>query len=473
MPSHALSALALLVTLCSCNERSDTPDFGKPATDGIVDIKVDVKGPDQVLLPDRTHWLDVGHTPDKGPPSGTAWIFTSGGGGNIYTPNVATDKVGSVYVAGSLVGVNKFGSNTVGTNGQWGLFVLKLDTTGKLKWVAYAPCDDWIYAYKVAVDSMSNTYITGFIRGRATFGSTTLTPSGWGSRKKDLYVAKLDAKGKYLWATRVGSFQDDYGYGIGLDGADNAYITGSFRDVAKFGSITLTAAGKLGSPFVAKLNSKGSFLWAVTCGGDGGYDIAVDSSGSSHIVGVFEGTENFGKHSLSASKATIFVAKLNSSGKFLWATAVQSLSMNAANAIGLDGAGNTYLQDAVELAKLDKDGKLLWTKSLCSFSGTANGYIVASDNLGSSYISGKYWDSLKCGAKAISGGGVYIVKANSNGKPLWAASATVGPRTTDLTTFGGAVIATGTYGSNAVFGSRKVPYPGGGYQVYVWKLFNP
>jgi len=415
----------------------------------------------------------LNNEPDKGPPSGTAWVFTSGGGGNFYETNLAADSAGNIHVAGTLRGASKFGSNSVGIAGQWSLFVLKLDAKGKLKWITSVPATDWVWAYGVAVDSMSNTYITGFIRGEASFGATYLTSTGLGIKKTDIYVAKLDAKGKILWANGVGAYQDDIGYGIGIDGTDNAYVTGTFRDVAKFGSTTLTAKSKLGSPFISRLDHKGKFVWAVTCGGHAGYDIAVDSNGSSHIVGIFKGTETFGKHSLSSNSDTIFAAKLNDSGSFLWATAVPTLTLNAANAIGLDSSGNTYLQHAVDMAKLNKHGKLLWTKTLCTFSGNANGYNVATSSVGSSYISGFYWNSIKCGANKTSGGGAYLVKANSNGQPQWIVSATDASKTTDLTTSGGSVVATGSFGGNAIFGSKKVPHPGGGYQAYVWKLFSP
>ena len=475
MPSHALSALALLVTLCSCNERSDTPDFGKPATDGIVDIKVDVKGPDQVLLPDTGLLQDMG--PDALP--GGTWIFTTSGSGVLNYNNVAADKAGNVYVAGSLRDTATFGSTTAGTLGGQSIYVLKLDSNGKLIWVTTAPATDWAYAYGIAVDTQSNTYITGFIRGKATFGSTTLTASGWKFKKADLYVAKMDPKGKFLWATRAGSVAEgDYSKGVGSDKAGNAYITGYFRDTATFGSFTLTASNP-GGAFVARLDTMGKFKWVVTCGAAQGGDIAVDSAGSSHVVGVFDKSATFGTHSLTGTQNTTFVAKLSSSGTFTWATAAPGLDWTS---IALDGGGNTYVQGAgksatiegtVKLAKISKSGKLMWTKPLCHFTGTTLGRTIAVDPLGNAYLGGLYYKSLSCGnTKLPGGGGLYFVKTDSTGNLLWATSADA-TESEDLVVSGGAVIATGYYGLNARFGSVLVPNVGNGDQLYVWKFGSP
>ena len=63
-------------------------------------------------------------------------------------------------------------------------------------------------------------------------------------------------------------------------------------DDATFGSTILTSSGGK-DIFVAKLSSSGSWLWAVKAGGsgvDGGDAIAVDSSGNSYVTGYFGGT---------------------------------------------------------------------------------------------------------------------------------------------------------------------------------------
>jgi hypothetical protein len=45
----------------------------------------------------------------------------------------------------------------------------------------------------IVLDGSGNSYVTGIIRGTATFGSTTLTSKGL----NDIFVAKLDKNGKF------------------------------------------------------------------------------------------------------------------------------------------------------------------------------------------------------------------------------------------------------------------------------------
>ena len=141
------------------------------------------------------------------------------------------------------------------------------------------------------MDGVGGVWITGIFAGIATFGSHTLTASG----NYDIFVAKLGPNGNWLWAVKAGGIDYDYGYSIAVDGAGNAYVTGEFRYTSTFGSHTLTASG-YSDLFVAKLNPSGTWLWAVRAGGgsyDEGYGIAVDGAGNAWVTGCFTGTATF------------------------------------------------------------------------------------------------------------------------------------------------------------------------------------
>ncbi len=141
------------------------------------------------------------------------------------------------------------------------------------------------YGQSIVTDGNGNCYITGYFAGSATFGTTTLTSSG----SSDVYVAKQNAAGDWIWAVKGGGASDDRGFSIALDADDNIYITGYFTGTATFGSTTLTSFGGQ-DILIAKLSSSGSWLWAVKAGGtsiDYGTSIAVDSSGTSYVTGVF------------------------------------------------------------------------------------------------------------------------------------------------------------------------------------------
>ncbi|HQF81861.1 MAG TPA: FlgD immunoglobulin-like domain containing protein, partial [Candidatus Syntrophosphaera thermopropionivorans] len=69
--------------------------------------------------------------------------------------------------------------------------------------------------------------------------STTLTSNG----DYDIFIAKLDNCGNWLWANNAGGTSDDRGTSTAVDASRNSYVTGYFYDSATFGSTTLTSNG--------------------------------------------------------------------------------------------------------------------------------------------------------------------------------------------------------------------------------------
>jgi len=137
----------------------------------------------------------------------------------------------------------------------------------------------------LAVDDGGNIYVTGTFAGTATFGSYTLYSSG----ENDIFVAKMDATGIWQWAIQAGGGSDDSGYRITIDDAGNSYVTGYFEDTATFGSYTLYSSG-YDDIFVAKIDEDGNWLWATKAGGtywDKGNGITIDDAGNSYVTGFF------------------------------------------------------------------------------------------------------------------------------------------------------------------------------------------
>ncbi|WP_165822038.1 gliding motility-associated C-terminal domain-containing protein [Hymenobacter edaphi] len=158
----------------------------------------------------------------------------------------------------------------------------------------------------MATDSAGNTYVTGGFRNDVRFGTATYNASNLGD---DIFVAKFDARGTLRWMRQAGGPDNgDAGLGLGLDARGNVYVTGYFvSTTASFGGITLaspiTRSNQVTgyAAFVAKLDSSGNWLWAKCPGGSGPHlsaDIAVDRAGNAYITGQFWQAATFGSTTL-------------------------------------------------------------------------------------------------------------------------------------------------------------------------------
>ena len=131
------------------------------------------------------------------------WIWANQAGGTGYDDtgySIAVDANGNSYVTGSFFGSATFGTTTLTCSGNFGIFVAKMDINGNWLWAKQAMGTYSNYGNDIAVDANGNSYVTGYFWGNATFGTTTLTSSG----EKDIFVAKLDSNGNWLWAKQAG-----------------------------------------------------------------------------------------------------------------------------------------------------------------------------------------------------------------------------------------------------------------------------
>ena len=186
--------------------------------------------------------------------------------------------------------------NSPNNAGVYELFVAKIDALGSWQWARSGGGGGQDIGFDIAVDGANNVYITGFVQSTlGQFGPFALPANTYSA--DDVLVAKLDARGTWLWAVRAGSLSIDEAYGIAVDAVGNAYVTGRFSGAtATFGPFTLTNGGPLygyggtDELFVAKLSPAGVWQWAVRGGGDSndaGHSIALDGTGRLQVVGNF------------------------------------------------------------------------------------------------------------------------------------------------------------------------------------------
>ncbi|RTQ45250.1 hypothetical protein EJV47_25570 [Hymenobacter gummosus] len=354
----------------------------------------------------------------------------------------------------------------------------------------------------VKTDNAGNTYIAGYFGGQVSFGSTTLVSVG----SDDLFVAKLDAAGQWLWARRAGGSDQARARALVLDGGGNVYLAGYFAGTAaNFGPATLASAGG-NDVFVAKLSTGGSWQWAQRAGGSTADDaaaLAVDAAGSAYVDGTFSGgAADFGATSLaSAGNTDVFVARLSSSGGWSWAVRAGGGGAEQATGLSLDAAGNAYWSGLfssasaafgattltnpsssgsssdVFVAKVSAAGA--WNWALRAGNGNSEQLLTqAVDGAGNVYITGNFLGTAAAfGATSLNSAGNYdlfVAKISAAGSWSWALRAggsnseQVGSLALDAN---GNVYLGGNFTStSAAFGSTTLTKSGTGFELFLARV---
>ncbi|UOQ70005.1 SBBP repeat-containing protein [Hymenobacter cellulosilyticus] len=182
--------------------------------------------------------------------------------------DMVVDAAGNSYIVGEYSGTALYGSATI-TSAKTDILVVKVNPAGGVVWVAQAGGNYIDFGYAIARDAAGNLYITGtFLSPTISFGAISLVNSvnGLDSNSAEVFVAKLDPNGNWLWATKGGGVGQDDSWDIAADAAGNAYITGDYASAAAFGNVLLPAVMANNKPasevFVAKINSQGAWQWA-------------------------------------------------------------------------------------------------------------------------------------------------------------------------------------------------------------------
>lgn len=359
---------------------------------------------------------------------------------DIYANALALDSSGNIYVAGNFLIDARFSDAVLQSIGTSDIYLAKLTGTGHLVWVRQAGgTGEGTFAQDaataLALDKSGNCYMTGYYNHNAMFDSITISSPN----SSEIFIAKYDVNGNALWATTSGSFGAFHmSFGIGVDGADNCYVTGKFFNGLSFGGDTLDAGDAEQKIFIAKLDANGSVVWAKKVGSGGyygvGLDLAVERNGDFYISGYFRATMYLDETTLSRNDGLtygVIVARYDNTGKFVWA--IQSNGGNATgSSLSLDRQGgvfvtgtflNTISFGTTELAsptpagggafvtRFDTHGNCQWIKGVVG-SGVRSGHGFATTGSGDCVITGTFSDTVTVGStQLISMGGSDIFVA--------------------------------------------------------------
>ncbi len=224
-----------------------------------------------------------------------------GGSGDEYGSGLAVDGAGQAYVTGWTASANfPIKSAYQGDQGGVDAFVAKIDTmqggNTSLVYCTYLGGSGDDKGYDIAVDGAGQAYLTGET-GSTDFPTRNAYQEDQGS--VDAFVAKLNAAGNaLLYSTYLGGSDDDYGSGLAVDGAGQAYVTG-WTESADFPTRNAYQEDQVGTDvFVTRIDptqsGPASLLYSTYLGGsnwDYGEGLAVDGAGYVYVVGRTQSTE--------------------------------------------------------------------------------------------------------------------------------------------------------------------------------------
>lgn len=318
---------------------------------------------------------------------------------------------------------------------------------------------DW--GNSIALDLNNNIYIAGEYNDVADFdpgsASSTFTSAGL----SDLFFAKYDANGNYLWAKSIGTPDRETVNSISVDKFGNSYITGYFEGNADFdpgiGVATLSPVGPGRDFFFAKYDASGNYIWAKNLGGgntDIGTSLTLDSIGNLYITGYFSQTLDFdpgpGTATLSGASQGIFFAKYDTNGNYVWANSLHSTGWNEGQCIKLDKAANLYItgffsntidfdpgsgvsnlnggSQSIYFAKYTNSGSYVWANKI-GVSSYDNSYEIAIDESSNVLITGVFAGTQDFDPSAntstlsaVGFGDLFFAKYDNSGNYLWAKS---------------------------------------------------
>lgn len=284
--------------------------------------------------------------------------------------------------------------------------------------------EDHADGYTIARDLVGNIYVAGSFLNQTSIGGVLLSSAGY----SDAFVAKFDPTLQPLWVVRAGGPGNDVILSLVVDNAGDVYIGGNANAGATFGTLSVNTAYQ-NSLFVAKLSSSGEFLWLADAGSTGTIvpyvnRIAVDNKGYVYAAGHFGEDVYFGLNTRFESHA--------------------------------------YPDTDIVLAKYTASGGtpvLVRTYGGLSYDSALG---LAVDESGNVYVTGEFSSTIALGSTTLNSSGgfdAFVAKFDNLFNPVWA-NAISGTGQYDMARAvelsGTSLLVTGYFTGSAKFGSQQV-----------------
>ena len=423
--------------------------------------------------------------------AGGAHVWSKDFGGPLPSASavslgLAVDSLGEIAIAGYLQGSVDLGTGSLTSAGGNDIFVAKYTAGGVSLWSRRVGSSLDDRAQGVAVDGSGNVFVIGSFQGTVDFGGGAVTSP---PTYVNSFLVKYSPSGIHLWSKRLSSTGMDEGLALAVDGQGNVTAAGVLYQTSNFGGSSLTTAGGA-DVWVARFSPAGAHLWSRRGGGTGDdwvYGVAVDGAGNASITGYSTAAADFGGGLVSGAGAKdVIVAQYSSTGGHVWSRRVGGSADEVGRDVAVDGSGNVFVTGNfasasvnfgsgamsnsggadIFLTKYSAQGASQWSKRFgSSMSLSEAAYGVGTDDAGNVMMTGTVATAIDFGGGVLNGDGyydIYVVKFDGAGAHRWSKRTGAGEGTSIRGDAAGNVIASGTFSgvSTVNFGGANLESPG-------------
>jgi len=274
--------------------------------------------------------------------------------GNIYISlgQICFDANMNIVCTGTFSDALILNDTIINSNGGTDIFILRIKNTGEILSVSSDGGIGDENSNSICVDKNDNIYICGGFTGITTFGSQTLTSSGywqytpWGEsvylHVENGFFSKYDNQLNCLFAKQICKDRSVL-YSIISDTADKIYTTGYF---SSFNNLTDTIANQIGNFLVFKYDQDGNLINLIQEGSNNNFilakALAIDNENNLLVTGSIECSGCiFGDSLLPSGRTDAFLVKYDHFGKLKW---INLLGQDH-DADGNNNSGNSILID--------------------------------------------------------------------------------------------------------------------------------
>ena len=216
------------------------------------------------------------------------WANNIGGAFFDYASSIATDDSGHIYITGCFKDIADFdpgiGIASLSASGINDIFLAAYDTSGEYIWAKQIGLAGDNSGINLITDSIGNIYFTGYFADSVNFDPGLPTYFIKSKGGLDMFIAKFDHDGNFIWVETAGGSTEDNGLAVCLASSNYIYCAGFISDTVDFDGHHLYSAGNEDVFMVKYLECKDPVITtepsaiSVCHGADAVFNISITGS---------------------------------------------------------------------------------------------------------------------------------------------------------------------------------------------------